>query len=120
MPGGDGTGPMGMGPMSGRGAGYCAGFATPGFASRLFGGGFWGWGRGRGGGRGWRHMFYATGLPGWARVGMGVAGAAMAAGAFAMTRQQEVDVLKQQADQAAGVLERLRQRISELEAGAEK
>lgn len=51
---------------------------------------------------------------------MGVAGAAMAAGAFAMTRQQEVDVLKQQADQAAGVLERLRQRISELEAGAEK
>ena len=30
MPGGDGTGPMGMGPMTGRGAGYCAGFAAPG------------------------------------------------------------------------------------------
>ena len=26
MRGGDGTGPMGMGPMTGRGAGYCAGF----------------------------------------------------------------------------------------------
>ncbi len=25
MPAGDGTGPMGMGPMSGRGAGHCAG-----------------------------------------------------------------------------------------------
>lgn len=31
MPRGDGTGPMGMGPMTGRGAGYCAGYATPGF-----------------------------------------------------------------------------------------
>jgi hypothetical protein len=26
MPFGDGTGPMGMGPLTGRGAGYCAGF----------------------------------------------------------------------------------------------
>ncbi|MCD6382905.1 MAG: DUF5320 domain-containing protein, partial [Thermoplasmata archaeon] len=25
MPWGDGTGPMGMGPMTGRGAGYCSG-----------------------------------------------------------------------------------------------
>ncbi|MCD6310782.1 MAG: DUF5320 domain-containing protein, partial [Candidatus Eremiobacteraeota bacterium] len=24
MPGGDGTGPMGMGPMTGRGMGFCA------------------------------------------------------------------------------------------------
>ncbi|GAG62874.1 unnamed protein product [marine sediment metagenome] len=31
MPGGDRTGPMGMGPMTGRAAGYCAGFASPGF-----------------------------------------------------------------------------------------
>ncbi len=30
MPGGDQTGPMGMGPMTGRGAGYCNGFAVPG------------------------------------------------------------------------------------------
>ena len=33
MPRGDGTGPMGMGSMTGRGAGYCAGFNTPGFAN---------------------------------------------------------------------------------------
>jgi uncharacterized protein DUF5320 len=32
MPGGDGTGPMGMGPMTGRAAGYCAGNGAPGFA----------------------------------------------------------------------------------------
>jgi len=31
MAGGDGTGPAGMGPMTGRAAGYCAGYATPGY-----------------------------------------------------------------------------------------
>ena len=33
MPGGDGTGPRGMGSMTGRAAGYCAGYSTPGFAN---------------------------------------------------------------------------------------
>ncbi|MFP4005678.1 MAG: DUF5320 domain-containing protein [Candidatus Hadarchaeia archaeon] len=31
MPRGDGTGPMGQGPMTGRAAGYCSGFSVPGF-----------------------------------------------------------------------------------------
>ncbi|HHT94051.1 MAG TPA: DUF5320 domain-containing protein [Clostridiaceae bacterium] len=31
MPRGDGTGPLGMGPMSGRGLGFCAGYNTPGY-----------------------------------------------------------------------------------------
>ena len=31
MPRGDRTGPAGMGPMTGRAAGYCAGYSTPGF-----------------------------------------------------------------------------------------
>ena len=35
MPFGDGTGPRGMGPMSGRGAGYCAGFGRPGFTNPM-------------------------------------------------------------------------------------
>jgi len=38
MPGGDGTGPRGMGPMTGRAAGYCAGFPVPGFANPIPGG----------------------------------------------------------------------------------
>ena len=33
MPGGDRTGPAGMGPMTGRAAGYCTGNSYPGFAS---------------------------------------------------------------------------------------
>ncbi len=53
MPRGDRTGPRGDGPMSGRGAGYCAGNDRPGFASSAFGGGFGrGMGQGRGFGRG--------------------------------------------------------------------
>ena len=31
MPRGNGTGPMGLGPMTGRAAGYCAGFGLPGY-----------------------------------------------------------------------------------------
>ena len=78
MPGGDRTGPWGFGPMSGRAAGYCAGFGLPGYANPILGrgygagffGGRGGWHRGIGGrGRGWRNMFYATGLPGWLRYG---------------------------------------------------
>ena len=126
MPGGDRTGPMGMGPMTGRGAGYCAGSGAPGFVNRVFGGFF---GRGRGGGRGWRNMYYATGLPGWARVGIGAVGAAAASAAApsaaapvsgfqTMTPQQELDALRQQAQQASDVLANVQRRISELEAGA--
>ena len=34
MPRGDGTGPMGMGPMTGRGMGYCTGYSSSRFAVR--------------------------------------------------------------------------------------
>ena len=56
MPGGDRTGPMGRGPMTGRAAGFCAGNPSPGYIypgsgrgfgrGRGFGQGFWGRGRG--------------------------------------------------------------------------
>jgi len=35
MPGGDGTGPAGQGPMTGRAAGFCAGFNAPGYANPM-------------------------------------------------------------------------------------
>lgn len=51
MPGGDRTGPMGMGPQTGRAAGFCAGYDGPGYMNPSFGRGA-GFGGGRGGGRG--------------------------------------------------------------------
>ena len=63
MPGFDGTGPLGFGPMTGRSAGYCMGYVVP------QGTGYYGRGLGQGFGRGFRRMYYATGLPGWARFG---------------------------------------------------
>jgi len=75
MPGGNGTGPMGMGPMTGRAAGFCAGFGMPGNsnspAGRGFGAGYGGRRelKGRNSGRGLRYRFHATGLPGWMRFG---------------------------------------------------
>lgn len=57
MPRGDGTGPMGMGPKTGRGMGSCTGFAAPGNVN----GGFFGMGRGHG--RGNRKFFCQPGSP---------------------------------------------------------
>ena len=76
MPGGDRTGPLGMGPRTGRAAGYCSGSGMPGYANFGFGRGYgMGYGRGRGFGRGrgpgmgygrgWRNRNFAAGYPGW-------------------------------------------------------
>ena len=46
MPRGDKTGPGGAGPMTGRAAGYCAGYSVPGYLNPVCG-------HGRGFGRGW-------------------------------------------------------------------
>ncbi|MGM0414857.1 MAG: DUF5320 domain-containing protein [Bacillota bacterium] len=54
MPGGDRTGPRGEGPMTGRGAGYCNGFNSPG--NFRPGGGF------RRGNR-HRNMYYSAARP---------------------------------------------------------
>jgi len=50
MPRGDGTGPTGLGSMTGRGMRYCAGAGFPGYVRG--GRGFFGFGRGFGMGRG--------------------------------------------------------------------
>jgi len=128
MPGGDGTGPGGMGPMTGRAAGFCAGYPAPGFMNPVGGRGFWGWGRGRGGGRGRRNWFYATGLPGWQRAAGGwpAWGGPAAYGPVgyaapygpAMSRDQELDAMKGQAEYLEDALDGVRKRIEELQAGS--
>jgi len=58
MPGGDGTGPMGMGSRTGRVMGFCNGYNSPGFTSQGFGRRFFRRGFGGGFGRGMRRMFW--------------------------------------------------------------
>ena len=118
MPGGNRTGPMGMGPMTGRGAGYCAGFPVPGFLNPGFGRGWFG--RGRGGGRGWRNWFYATGLTGWQRAAMGspawgFGGPYAAPVPSAPGKEQQLEMLKNQADYLSGALDEVKKRIDEIE-----
>jgi hypothetical protein len=63
MPWGDGTGPWGLGPMTGRAAGYCAGYSVPGYMNPIPGFGF-GFGFGRGFRRWlWTYPWYGSPPP---------------------------------------------------------
>lgn len=109
MPRRDRTGPVGQGPMTGRGAGYCAGYDVPGHANTEFGRSF---GIGQGGGRGrgnrWRNWFRATGLPDWKRFGN-------APGWMPPSREQQAESLKRQAGWLKEQLAAIAQRLNELE-----
>ena len=118
MPGGDGTGPMGMGPMTGRAAGFCAGYGVAGYMNPVpgFGRGRGGWGRG--GGRGFRHRFFAIGLTGRQRAmaGMPPYGAPYPAVDAPPMRERQLEALKAQAEYFEGALAEIRKQIEEAEA----
>ena len=107
-----------MGPMTGRAAGFCAGYHMPGYANPVPGGGGMGYGRGmgrgagygRGMGRGWGRGFawraadpYSYGHP--------------YAGAYgpAPSPKDEARILKGQAQAMQEELNAINNRISELE-----
>ncbi len=118
MPGLDGTGPRGMGPMTGGGWGFC----SPWGYGRGFSRGF---GLGRGYRFGWRMPYGGAGqwwgyeppygypYAGGAPYGYGGAGPY----APQMTKEEELDLLKNQAQEARGQLEQIEARIKDLEAG---
>jgi len=126
MPGGDGTGPGGLGPMTGRAAGYCAGYPVPGYANPIPGRGYgygFGWGRGFGRGRGWgggrgfgrgrgRGAYpYAYGYPayGYPQYGYPYAD---------VTPKEEAGALKEQAKYMKEELDAINARMKELESAA--
>lgn len=127
-----------MGQMSGRAAGYCAGYSQPGFMNpaggRGYGGGGYGWGRGggwgggggrgrgngwggRGGGWGRRNQYYA-GQAGWRGEGMNQPYYPMPpAVPFVptITREQELSALKQQSEYLETSLNEVKRMIQEME-----
>jgi len=128
MPGGDRRGPDGFGQMTGRGAGFCAGYNMPGYMNRSIGGGFRGGGGfGRGGGRGFvrgygaggfgfGNRFNGGGFPG--AVGQGYSGVGAVpqyAPNAGITKDQEVEYLSAQADYLKESLGNITKRIEELE-----
>jgi ribosomal protein L15 len=123
MPRGDRTGPWGMGPMTGRAAGFCGGYGMPGYANPVpgrgfrmgFGRGAGSWGRGfGGGGRGWRHWYYATGMPGWMRFG------GYGLPYPALDPDSEKQALRNEAEALQAELEEIKKRLAEVESEVEK
>lgn len=118
MPRGDGTGPLGMGPMTGRSFGFCTGTGMPGNTRTLPVSGF-GWGTGgrgagmgrRGsGGRGYRCMQFAYGpFPDW-RQGEGAA-----AGSIMADTAGQKQALKLQAVALQARLDAINKRLATLE-----
>lgn len=114
MPGGDGTGPMGMGSMTGRGAGYCAGYPAPGYANFTPGRGMgFGFGRGLGRGRFWRR----GGFNYWPARGYAQGSAPYYGNpnAAEFTPQQEADMLKKEVKLMQDEVTSINKRIKELE-----
>ena len=92
MPYGDGTGPQGAGPGTGRRMGYCAGHPVPGFVNRPFGRGF-----GRGFGWGAR----AVPVPVETRP-------------IELPKDQQIKILESEKKELAARLEALEKKIKEL------
>ena len=119
MPRGDQTGPMGMGSMTGRAAGFCAGYDAPGFVNPYGGrmGGAFGWGRGRGYGMGrglrWgaHGGHFPPGAPAYGAVPYGPA---------PYNPDQEIEILQNQAKLLGDHLEQIQKRISDLESEVKK
>ena len=109
---GDGTGPEGLGPKTGRGAGYCTGNSIPGYQNttipRL------GLGRASSQGRGgrYRNIFNATGLTG---VQRNVTSIPVANTPQTMTQEQRLENLKKQAEMLKNQLENVTSQIKEME-----
>ena len=106
MPFGDGTGPMGFGPMTGRGGGFCAGFGRPGFTNPIPGRGF---------GRGWR-MPYGYPYAGGYGAATPYTGYSYGYPGGAIPKEEEIRTLEDQARAMEGDLNAIRQRLEQLRA----
>jgi hypothetical protein len=105
MPRGDRTGPMGMGPRTGRVAGYCGGRNAEGCVRSAMLGSV----RNQGG-RGRRNMFYATGL-----TGRQLAATADQDAIAAPTAEAEKQFLKSEVGAMQSQLEAMEKRLAKLE-----
>jgi hypothetical protein len=109
MPQGDRTGPMGQGSRTGRAFGFCSGYDSPGYVQG-FGRGMnmrfglrRGMGRGRGFGRGW---YAGSAFPGFSQSYPWMP---------SINKEDEIRLLKSQADELKRSQQAIDKRLSELE-----
>ncbi len=115
MPWGDRTGPMGRGPMTGRGAGYCAGYNVPGFANNAPGMGR-GLGRGRGFGRArgfWRGQFEPVQVPVQQAYGYPVQ-------PVRLTKDQQSEILEAEKKDLEAELDEIQKEIKQISKNIEE
>ena len=110
MPGGDRTGPAGMGPQTGRAAGFCSGNDVPGSMNPTYGRGG-GFGGGRGGGRG---MAYGRGRNWGSGWGRGQRWRSFAPAGVPTENQPAPQALQERMEQLQAELSDIQQRINEL------
>ncbi|OIQ60602.1 hypothetical protein MOTE_05660 [Moorella thermoacetica] len=111
MPRGDRTGPWGLGPRTGRGAGYCNGFPVPGFMNPTpgFGRGL-GLGRGRGPGLG-RRLAWGLFPPAYGWLPAGWWGAPFPGAVPPQGTAPDVEFLKQQAAMLESQLQAVKEQL---------
>ena len=116
MPRGDRTGPAGIGPITGRGLGYCVGNAVPGFASSSYGRGF-----GRGFGLDWRRggYGYQAAYPAYAPPYAPWAYGYNYPPVPGQTAGPDLATLQSQAEQLQTILTNVQKQIEEMEAHKE-
>ncbi len=111
MPGFNGTGPMGMGSMTGGARGLC----NPQQVAQTSPAAVRGYGGGRG--HGHRNMYWSTGLPGWRRSNQ--AGFRGIPTEEPYAGEQELDFLKNQATALKTELDAINARLQEIERRSE-
>ena len=109
---GDGTGPAGLGPKTGRGAGYCTGYSVPGYQNTTVPRrGYWRTNF-QSGGRGYRNFYNATDLTRWQR---GSTPTPVATTPPAFSKEQQLEALKKQAEYLKNQLEEITRQIKTID-----
>ena len=115
---GDRTGPTGLGPKTGRGVGYCAGYSVPGYKNTTVPRrGYWRTGF-QGGGGGWRNVYNATSLTRWQRESTTQPAATtqpVTTTQPVLTKEQQLEALKKQAEYLKNELEKITRLIKAAE-----
>ena len=113
MPYGDGTGPNGFGPRTGRGMGFCNGYNTPGYLNPTGYGRGYGRGFGRGFGRGYGRGFGRGFVGGYTGVPYTVAGPNI----YNQDPKVERDIISNEIKNLETTIENLKKRLGELDEG---